>query len=162
VRRRRRSIGSQRALGRAPRPPEAIDATLVGLVDRVTRRMRAAGRVGRTVVLRLRFGDFSRSTHSHTLPQATGETEMILATARRLLATAMPTIQARGLTLVGVAVANLDDDDAVQLTLPFDRHCSGALDAALDEVRGRFGPDAITRAVLLGHDQGLQVPLLPD
>ena len=42
--------------------------SLVGLVDRVTRRMRAAGRVGRTVVLRLRFDDFSRATRSHTLP----------------------------------------------------------------------------------------------
>ena len=51
-----------------------IDATLVGLVDRVTRRMRAARRVGRTVVLRLRFDDFSRATRSHTLPHATAET----------------------------------------------------------------------------------------
>ena len=66
--RRRGSIGSQRALGRSPRSPEAVDAVVVGLVDRVTRRMRAAGRVGRTVVLRLRFDDFSRATRSHTLP----------------------------------------------------------------------------------------------
>src|SRR5712691_6361328 len=62
VGRRRRSIGSQCALGRSPRSAEAVDAVVVGLVDRVTRRMRAAGRVGRTVVLRLRFDDFSRAT----------------------------------------------------------------------------------------------------
>ena len=68
VGRRRGSIGSQRALGRAPRSREEVDATLVALVDRVTRRMRAAGRVGRTVVLRLRFDDFTRATRSHTLP----------------------------------------------------------------------------------------------
>ena len=162
VGRRRGSIGSQRALGRSPRRPEEIDAVVVGLVDRVTRRLRAARRVGRTVVLRLRFGDFSRATRSHTLPHATAHTQTILATARGLLATAMPMIERQGLTLVGVAVANLHDDRAVQLILPFDRHSGDALDAALDEVRERFGAGAITRAVLLGRDQGLTVPLLPD
>jgi DNA polymerase IV len=162
VGRRRRSIGSQRALGRSPRSPDTVDAAVVALVDRVTRRMRAAGRVGRTVVLRLRFDDYSRATRSHTLSQATAETHTILATARGLLATGMPMIERQGLTLVGVAVGNLDDDDAVQLALPFDRHSGGALDAALDDVRDRFGSAAVTRAVLLGRDQGLSVPLLPD
>ena len=162
VRRRRRSIGSQRALGRSPRSPDALDAVLVGLVDRATRRMRAAGRVGRTVVLRLRFDDFSRATRSHTLPRATAHTQTILDTARGLLATAMPMIERQGLTLVGVTVANLDDDRAVQLLLPFDPHCDDALDAALDEVRDRFGSTAVIRAVLLGRDPGLSVPLLPD
>jgi DNA polymerase IV len=162
ARRRRGSIGSQRALGRRPRSPEAIDAILVGLVDRVTRRMRAAGRVGRTVVLRLRFGDFERVTRSHTLLHATSETQPVLVTARILLAGAMPMIEARGLTLVGIAVANLSDDRAVQLLLPFDRRNGGALDAAVDAVRERYGANAVMRAVLLGRDQGLTVPLLPD
>jgi DNA polymerase-4 len=162
VRRRRRSIGSQRALGRAPRSAGEIDAVVVGLVDRVTRRMRAARWVGRTVVLRLRFGDFSRATRSHTLPWATAHTQTILAVARGLLATAMPMIERRGLTLVGVTVGNLENASAVQLTLPFDRHSGDALDAALDEVRDRFGSTAITRAVLLGRAEGLSVPLLPD
>jgi DNA polymerase-4 len=162
TRRRRGSIGSQRALGRSPRSADAIDTVVVGLVDRVTRRMRTAGRVGRTVVLRLRFDDFSRATRSHTLPRATAHTQTILATARGLLTTALPTIERQGLTLVGVAVGNLDDDSAVQLTLPFDSHSGDALDAALDEVRVRFGANAVTRAVLLGSDQGLWVPLLPD
>ena len=162
VRRRRGSIGSQRALGRRPRSADAVDAVLVGLVDRVTRRMRAAGRVGRTVVLRLRFDDFSRATRSYTLPRPSAHTHTILATARGLLAAAMPTIERQGLTLVGIAVANLDDARAIQLTLPLDAHSGGALDAALDEVRERFGPNAITRGVLLGRDQGLQMPMLPD
>jgi DNA polymerase-4 len=160
--RRRGSIGSQRALGRSPRSPEAVDAAVIGLVDRVTRRMRAAGRVGRTVMLRLRFDDFSRATRSHTLPRATAETRTILATVRWLLTMATPMIERRGLTLVGVAVGNLEDDGAVQLALPFDRHSGSALDAALDEVRDRFGPAAVTRAVLLGRDAGLEMPLLPD
>jgi DNA polymerase-4 len=162
VGRRRRSIGSQRALGRRPKTSDAVDAVIVALVDRVTRRLRVAGRVGRTVVLRLRFGDFSRATRSHTLPRSTAQTQTILAAARALLTLAMPVIERRGLTLVGIAVGNLEDDRAIQLTLPFDRRCDPALDAALDEVRDRFGSAAITRAVLLGRDQGLSVPLLPD
>jgi len=162
VGRRRRSIGAQRALGRLPKSIDAVDAVVVALVDRVTRRMRAARRVGRTVVLRLRFDDFSRATRSDTLPHATAQTHTILATARGLLAIAMPMIERQGLTLVGVAVGNLDDDGAIQLALPFDRHSRDALDAALDDVRDRFGSTAITRAVLLGRDQGLTMPLLPD
>jgi DNA polymerase-4 len=161
VGRRRGSIGSQHALGRGPKSAESVDASLVALVDRVTRRLRGGRRVGRTVVLRLRFDDFSRATRSHTVPHATSQTQPILATARALLAVATPMIEARGLTLIGVAVANLDDADAIQLTLPFDRH-STDLDAALDDVRDRFGSKAVSRAVLLGRAEHLSVPLLPD
>jgi DNA polymerase-4 len=113
------------------------------------------------VVLRLRFDDYSRATRSHTLPWPTSHSHAILGTARSLLAEAMPMIRRQGITLVGVAVANLDDSGVIQLTLPFERH-NGDLDAALDQVRERFGSDAVTRAVLLGRDQGLTVPLLPD
>jgi DNA polymerase-4 len=162
VGRRRGSIGAQRALGRSAKSPDAIDAVVVALVDRVTRRMRAAGRIGRTVVLRLRFDDFSRATRSHTLPHATAQTQTILDTARGMLSGVMPLIERQGLTLVGVAVGDLGDDHAVQLILPFDRRSSDALDAALDEVWNRFGSTAITRAVLLGRNQGLTMPLLPD
>jgi DNA polymerase-4 len=161
-RRRRRSIGAQRALGRRARSPEEVDATLIALADRVTRRMRAAGRVGRTVVLRLRFADFSRATRSRTLPAATAHTWTILTAARDLLAAAQPELDRRGLTLVGIAVTSLVDDRAVQLALPLDPHGGEALDAALDEVRNRFGRDAVTRAVLLGRDPGWTPPLLPD
>jgi DNA polymerase-4 len=161
--RRRRSMGAQRALGRrAPRSPEALDTVVVALVDRLTRRLRAARRVCRTVVLRLRFDDFSRATRSHTLPRATAETPVILATARALLATAMPIIEVEGVTLLGVALGNLADARAVQLELPFDRPGAAVLDATLDEVRDRFGAGAISRAVLVGRDPGLSVPLLPD
>ena len=86
----------------------------------------------------------------------------MLGTARGLLRSVAPVIDERGLTLVGLAIGNLDDDDAVQLSLPFDHASGGALDAALDEVRERFGTSAVTRAVLLGRDQGFAVPLLPD
>ena len=160
--RRRGSIGSQRALGRSRKSPEELDAVLVGIVDRVTGRMRRAGRVGRTVVLRLRFDDFSRATRSHSLPRPTAHTATILAVVRWLMRAAAPQVEQRGLTLVGISVANLDDARAVQLLLPFDAQASPALDEALDEARDRFGRDALTRAVLLGRDPGLLVPLLPD
>ena len=162
VGRRRRSIGSQRALGRSRNTPDEIDAFLAGLVDRTTRRLRSADRRCRTVVIRLRFDDFTRATRSHTMPRATASTPTILATARGLLAEARPTIERQGLTLIGVALANLDDHDVVQLTLPFDKAGTGALDAALDGVRDRYGSAAVTRAVLLGRDPGLTVPMLPD
>lgn len=162
VGRRRRSIGSQCALGRSRRSVAALDAVVLGLVDRVTSRMRLAGRVGRTVTLRLRFDDFSRATRSHTLPRATADTRPILATVRDLLATAMPLIGRQGITLLGVAVGNLGDDGAVQLSLPFD-HSSGAdLDAALDGIRRRFGSRSVDRAVQLGRRPALTAPLLPD
>jgi DNA polymerase-4 len=149
-------------LGWRPKSANDIDASAVAIVDRVTRRMRAAGRVGRTVVLRMRFDDFSRATRSHTMERPTASSHTSLDAVRALLTTAMPLIEQQGLTCIGVAVTNLDNDDAIQLVLPFDRHCDGALDAALDEVRERFGSSAIGRALLLGRDQGLSVPLLPD
>ena len=161
--RRRRSIGSQHAIGWRPRSDDDIDAVLIGVVDRVTRRLRAAKRLGRTVVLRLRFRDLSRVTRSHTLSHPTADTEIVLATARALLAVAAPLVDERGLTLVGLAVANLDDDDAaIQLVLPFERHGAPALDAVLDDVRDRFGTAAIKRAVMVGRAEALAVPLLPD
>jgi DNA polymerase-4 len=124
--------------------------------------MRAAKRVGRTVVLRLRFADYTRATRSHTLPQATASTETILIAARALLTAAIPTIERRGLTLVGVAVTNLSDANAVQLALQLDACDRDALDVVLDEVRKRYGATSITRAVLLGRDRGFTMPLLPD
>ncbi len=162
VGRRRHSMGTQRALGRKPRSAETLDADLVALVDRLTRRLRAAHRVCRTVVLRLRFDDLSRATRSHTLSEASANTQTILATARGLLAAAMPMIRSQGITLIGVTLSNLDDDGAIQLALPFDRPLAHPIDATLDKVRDRFGSAAITRAVLLGRDQGPSVLLLPD
>ncbi|OPX06991.1 DNA polymerase IV [Mycobacterium sp. AT1] len=174
---RRRSVGAQRALGRSGNSMShsEIDAVVVNLVDRITRRMRKSDRTGRTVVLRLRFNDFSRVTRSHTLPQATASTEAILSAARDLVATAGPLIAERGLTLVGFAVSNIDRDGAQQLELelPFEssgdkRRTTGtpehllAVDSAMDEVRRRFGSASVTRGVLVGRDPGLEMPMLPD
>jgi DNA polymerase-4 len=160
--RRRGSIGSQRARGRRPVTPENVDADLVALVDRVTRRLRGAHRSGRTVVLRLRFGDFTRATRSHTLPLPTSSTRMILTVARGLLAAALPTIEERGLTLVGVAVANLEDARTLQPQLPFGGFDEVVLDATMDDIRDRYGSNAILRGVLVGRTARWSPPLLPD
>ncbi|WP_396904959.1 DNA polymerase IV [Mycolicibacterium phlei] len=162
---RRHSVGAQRALGRrgSTMSHNEIDAVVVNLVDRITLRMRAAGRTGRTVVLRLRFDDYSRATRSHTMPRATASTEPILAAARSLVAAAAPLIAEKGLTLLGFAVSNIDRDGAQQLELPFDdRGDPTAVDAAVDRVRQRYGNAAVTRGVLVGRDPGLEVPHLPD
>jgi DNA polymerase-4 len=160
--RRRGSIGGQRALGRRRRSPAELDTVLVGLIDRVTRRLRRGRRVCRTVVIRMRFDDMTRATRSHTMTEATAETPAILVAARGLLAAALPLIERQGLTLLGVALSNLSDAGAVQLALPFDPRHEAALDATVDDVRERFGSAAITRAVLLGRDQGISMPVLPD
>ncbi|MEU0515906.1 MULTISPECIES: DNA polymerase IV [unclassified Amycolatopsis] len=162
VGRRRRSIGAQRALGRRARSPDELDEILAALTDRLARRLRAAHRVCRTVVLRMRFADYTRATRSQTVPHPTAHTEDVLATARGLLAAAMPMIRERGITLIGLALSNLDNDTPLQLELPFGEHQPDALDAALDQVRDRYGSKAVTRAMLLGRDDGPTVPLLPD
>jgi DNA polymerase IV len=162
---RRRSVGAQRALGRAGNRMSAaeVDAVVVNLIDRITARMRAAGRTGRTVVLRLRFDDFSRATRSRTLPWATSSTQPILAAARQLVGSAAPLIAERGLTLVGFAVSGIDRSGAQQLMLPFGTDAGRlAVDEAIDRVRRRYGKSALTPAVLVGRDPGFEMPHLPD
>jgi len=170
---RRRSVGAQRALGRAGNTmsPAEIDAVVIALIDRIATRMRAAGRTGRTVTLRLRFNDFGRATRSRTLPWATSSTQTILATARRLVVAAAPLIAERGLTLVGFAVSEIDRSGAEQLMLPFTAQTEpAAVDAAVDRVRRRYGKSALTRGLSpasgrcpqVGRDPGLEMPHLPD
>ncbi len=160
TRKRRSSIGSQRALGRRKKTWSELDAILRDIVDRVTHRMRQADRVGRTVVVRFRFDDFSRATRSHTLPMATADTERILHAADTLLSDMRPTIKQSGITMIGLSVTNLSDARAVQLALPF---ADGtALDTALDGVRDKFGSASIGRATNVGRDTGTSVPMLPD
>jgi DNA polymerase-4 len=163
VGKRRHSIGSQRALGSKRRSTAELDVILTSLVDRLGRRLRAAKRVCRTVTLRLRFADFTRATRSRTLVRPTEDTETILTAARGLLVTALPLITAQGLTLLGISLSNLDNEGGgVQLMLPFDGRPDGVLDTTLDTVRDRFGAAAITRAALLGHREGPEMPMLPD
>jgi DNA polymerase-4 len=153
--RRRRSFGSQSALGRWNGSAAALDAIVVSLADRITRRMRAGASVGRTVTVRLRFGDYSRATRGRTMPTATAATSAVLTTARAIVAEAMPVIRRRGLTLIGLTITNLERGRyGEQLELPLDTRARDGLDPAIDELRDRFGVGAITRGVLLGMGDG--------
>jgi DNA polymerase-4 len=166
VGRRRRSIGSQCAMGRAGKPKsrEELDALLAGLVDRVARRLRAGERIGQTFTLRLRFDDFTRATRSATLKYSTATTATWLETGRRLLADNWALIEERGCTLLGITISGLVDGRSQQLELPLfpDVVHENGLDAALDRVRDRFGSASVTRAALVGRRTGLEMPTLPD
>ncbi len=160
--RRRRSMGAQRAFGARPRSGSELDEILMGLVERVTSRMRDAGRWGSTFTLRLRFGDFTRGTRSVTLPQPSASTETFLRVGRELLDRVGPLIADRGVTLLGVTVSGLARDGEAQPMLPFDDVQSGQVDLTLDRVREKFGRDALTRGVHVGKESGWEMPLLPD
>jgi len=162
VGKRRHSIGTQRALGRRARSPDQLDVDLIALVDRLSRRLRQAHRVTRTVTLRLRFDDLTRATRSHTLHESTTDTVTLLTAGRGLLHDALPMIEERGITLIGITFSNLSNDDGIQLALPFGKAPAAAMDTTLDRVRERFGSKSLVRGVLLGRRDGLQVPLLPD
>jgi DNA polymerase-4 len=158
--RRRRSYGAQRAIGLRRYRRGEVEGTLDALVDRVTRRMRSAHRVGRTVILRMRFGDYSRATRSATLAAPTAESVAIRHAAHELLRASRRTIARRGLTMVGITVTNVEPDGGgVQLRLPVVRE-NEALDAALDELRDRYGSGAVTRATNLRPRPELAADLL--
>lgn len=159
--RRRRSIGSQSSFPRGRLDRSDCDAILLNVVDRVTARMRKAERVGRTVILRLRFGDFSVATRSHTLPEATHATAEILIPVQQLLRTVWPEVQQRGLTRIGLSVVGLSPAACVQLTLPFAGRDTAQLDTALDAIHERFGNGSVRRAINVGRTL-LEVPMLPD
>ena len=161
VGRRRRSVGSQRSFPAGSVDRAGAEQVLIEVVDRVARRLRSGSRVARTVTVRLRYGDFVMATRSQTLLDPTRGTDVILETARRLLDAAWPEVERRGLTKLGVAVSNLDGDDAVQLALPFPANDWGSVDRAMDEIRERFGVAAVTRATLTGRPS-IEMPLLPD
>ena len=160
--RRRGSIGSQRALGRGPRSAEELDLILTQIVDRLARRLRDGDRVCRSVVLRLRFGDFAKATRSRTLGSATDRTAILLAVARTLLAAAGPEITERGVTLIGLSLSHLDHTDRVQPELPIDWGDEERLDTVLDTLRDRFGATSVSRAVQMGRDPGWSSPILPE
>ena len=160
--RRRGSIGSQRALGRSPRTPDELDVILTQIVDRLARRLRDGDRVCRTVVLRLRFGDFAKATRSHTLGSTTDRTAALLTVAQGLLAAALPEIGERGITLLGVSLSQLHHADDLQPELPIDWGDGARLDSVLDAVREKYGATAVSRAAQLGRDPGWSTPLLPE
>ncbi|MBB6391973.1 DNA polymerase-4 [Microbacterium thalassium] len=160
--RRRGSIGSQRALGNRPRSPEELVVILTQIVDRLARRLRDGGRGCRTVVLRLRFGDYTKATRSRTLRSASDRTAVLLAVAHGLLDAAQPEIARRGITLIGVSLSHLVRAETLPPELPIDWSDGERLDTVLDAVRDRFGAASVARAAQLGRDPGWSTPLLPE
>ncbi|AQY02648.1 DNA polymerase IV [Microbacterium foliorum] len=160
--RRRASIGSQRALGTGSRSAEELDLILTQIVDRLARRLRDGDRVCRSVVLRLRFGDFAKATRSRTLGSATDRTAILLTVARALLAAAHPEIAERGITLIGLSLSHLDHADSMQPELPIDWGDEERLDTVLDTLRDRFGATSVSRAAQMGRDPGWSSPILPE
>jgi DNA polymerase-4 len=160
--RRRGSIGSQRALGFRPRSAEELDLILTQIVDRLARRLRDGDRVCRTVVLRLRFGDYAKATRSRSLRAPTDRTAVLLTVARALLAAAQSEITSRGITLVGISLSHLDRVESVQPELPIDWGDEARLDTVLDTLRDRYGAASVSRAAQLGRDEGWSSPILPE
>ena len=158
--RRRRSMGAQHALGRGERGPRDVEIVLATLVDRVARRLRAAERTAHTVTVRTRFEDFDSSTSSRTLTRPTAHTEVLLQTALTLLRARSEELDRRGITLVGVQCAGLDDHGE-QLELPLSPD-TRLLDDTLDAVRDRFGSRAVRRAAQVGRSERDAMPTLPD
>ena len=160
--RRRSSIGSQRALGNRLRSADELDLILTQIVDRLGRRLRDRDRVCRTVILRLRYGDYAKATRSRTLRTPSDRTGVLLAVARGLLAAALPVIAERGITLIGVSLSQLGHADSIQPELPIDWDDGARLDTVLDAVHDRFGAASLARAAQLGHDPGWSTPVLPE
>ncbi|TDP99366.1 MULTISPECIES: DNA polymerase IV [Microbacteriaceae] len=159
---RRGSIGSQRALGSRPRTPGELDLILTQITDRLARRLRDGDRTCRTIVLRLRFGDFARATRSRTLGFPSDRTSVLLTVARGLLAAVQPEIGERGISLIGISLSHLGRSDTFQPELPIDWDDGARLDTVLDAVRDRFGATSVARAAQLGRDPGWSTPLLPE
>lgn len=164
----RKSFGAQSAFPAGSLAPDEIGARLASLVDRAAGRLRASGQTARTVTVAVRFDDMSRATRSKTFEAPIDRTDLLLETARGLLGTVTTDGQGR-LNLVGVSLGGLDSGSAVQMTLPLagevaakDQDSPEALDRALDDLRGRYGSGAVTRASLVDSEQSGAAPVLPD
>jgi DNA polymerase-4 len=147
--RRAGSVGSQQALGRGLTDPEELAVVVLGLADRVGRRLRKKQRSGSTLSVRVRFPGPRLVSRSHTLPTATSSTSALAELGSVLLGRAIQG-EVDPVTLVGLSVSNLTTDQYLQLELAVDRgdvlHAGSgldlkrrALDASVDQVRERFG-----------------------
>jgi DNA polymerase-4 len=146
-----KSIGQEETFSRDHHLRSTLDHELVQFADSVASRLRAQGLVGRTVQLKVRFGDFTTITRSTTLVVAVDDSRSLLEAGRGLLALVDP---AQGVRLLGLSVSGLSSDSSRQLT--FDEAISGPgwqeADRTIDEIRARFGDEAIGPAVAAGPD----------
>ncbi|GAA3389957.1 DNA polymerase IV [Cryptosporangium minutisporangium] len=157
-----KSIGAEETFDVDQSDSETINRELLRLAEKTAARLRSTGQVGRTVVIKVRFADFSTVNRSRTLPSPTDGTQEIYDTARRLYVGLSPTMPIR---LVGVRVEGIGSAAAVarQPTLgEADRGWTEA-DRAVDAAVRRFGIGAVRPAALVrpadrGERKGQKVP----
>jgi DNA polymerase-4 len=165
--RRASSVGAQAALGRRQVTPDLVRSTLGYLADRVASRLRVSGRAGRTVRVRVRFPGLRSVSRSITMSVGVSATLLVTEVATELALGALADHpEERDITLLGVSVANLVEEVALQLELPLgigdDRYRPGTAassarwvaDRSVDAVRARFGRDAVGYATVVFSDVG--------
>jgi DNA polymerase-4 len=148
--RRHKSISEERTYGEDLDDPEEIDRSMLARAEGVARQLRRQGIVAHTVHLKVRAGDFTTWTRSHTLPAPTDLAEPVVEAARRLFRERIR-LAGRGVRLLGVGVSGLESARAVQGSLfeaPADERARKMARAA-DAVREKLGEKAVTRARLL-------------
>ena len=148
-----KSVGNEETFEHDIDDPEVIHAHLLALSDQVAGRLRAAGYVGRTVVLKVRFADFSTITRSRTLSRSTDVGKDIYDTVRGLYeALGLQRVRIR---LVGVRMEGLADAEHApqQLLLGEDENGRREAEVAVDALRARYGSDAIRPARLVNPDR---------
>jgi DNA polymerase-4 len=144
-----RSIGHEETFARDHHRRETLEGELVAFCDAVASRLRAGGVVGRTVQLKVKFGDFHTITRSHTLEVGVDDAPALLACARSLLAQVDPS---PGVRLLGVSVSGLSPLGSRQLTLDDATEGPGweVASRTIDEIREKFGSAAIGPATVAG------------
>jgi len=148
-----KSISEERTYGKDLTDPSAIDRALLARSEGVARQLRRDGLVGRTVHIKVRTGDYTTWTRSHTLPAATDLAEPIVEAARGLFRERIR-LAGKGVRLLGVGVSGLEPGGRGQGALFEDEGRSRArrLARAADAVRDKLGEDAVTRARLLREE----------
>ncbi len=153
---RARSIGAQSALGRKAVEDPVIRSALRHLADRVGSRLRAKGKCGRTVTVRVRFADLRSVTHAVTLQQPVAATAILAEIAEDLVRAVLRSHPGeRTISLLAISVSHIEEQPAVQLDLPLgladEARRPGAkrglarlrTDRAVDAIRDRFGWESV-------------------
>ncbi|WP_121193944.1 DNA polymerase IV [Motilibacter peucedani] len=149
-----RSTGAEETFSRDVDDPRAIHRELLRLSQRTAERLRLAGHVGRTVVVKVRFSDFTTITRSRTLRESTDVAQEIYATARGLFDGLG--LQRARIRLVGVRVEGLAELERTPRQLALDERATGWRDAerAADRAAARFGSGAVRPATLVRTTSG--------
>ncbi len=140
-----RSVSRETTFGKDTTDRDRLESVLVRFVGHVAGQLRAEGLVARTVVLKLRHGDFHTVTRRRTLRTATDLDTELLGPLRALFRPAFEDARRRrqGIRLLGVAATNLSRTAAGDLFESAERLKLRVLTSAVDRVRQRFGFDAV-------------------